>query len=1229
MQAHRRAPLAIVVSFLLVLSLSPGTPRAADGGADARSDRAESVSLLELWTDLVTEDETWRRFTDLLAYLDAGGLNDPDSPVRVERPFPDDPALAALDATIRLSAGGIRTIIEPGSGASLARDLDDALGRTFRGGGEQSVRLTATFGAAAAEGTLTLGLTNLTAKTMADLRVHAITSTLSGRIDLIGRGGDEPLVHTLRLVPGELASLAVGDLAPGRAVTVSSTYAPQDLRLDGSTHIYYLLSYRDAAGTLRTALPRPAQVSAETFTDDAIPCPEPRDGVLVTTDQTACDWHDCQQVSGGWIVFEIREYIEHRDYDGNGSTRDTVLAKRRIGGDETTILGNSWGWRLDGDVTFWITREGDAGRDLNGDGDLDDEVIFWHRLDAGVTAGGLTVSRYAGGFPAVRDPWLSYGVLEEELGGDRTGDGDRDDAIVHLVDTRDGSVRVSNAAGRYAVASEGVAFFVTFESLENGAGVDLNEDGDLDDHVLRWWVPEGTAGLDPGVFNSGLVTYYTSYVYSGPNRLGVTYVRDEDDERRIGWVYLGGEEPRIETVPEDGVRLDPKRPRVITSDAVGPARITDLASGAVELVDLVGTPVILDGDTVITYRYNGGDERLRHHDLATGFAQDIGHTHGNFWNPVARLYGDFASWHNDENTACYDYWTSWMEVYRVSERTTYRTDGAGYKYSTGTPGPTVVAFTQPEWWAEKELNGEPGLDDWLLTYYVPPCRSFEDLETHIALAATDDPSVNAALLDRYETFRRLWESGQAQPAAGATCALFKELSSPALAGLEPLSRKLVRGCVLSTALSLGIVPSEDACGTLDNCPDVPNPMQVDVDDDGAGNVCDVCLNLYDPDQLDSDGDGRGDACDSCPFDASPSVADYDYDGIEDVCDVCPRDRDPGQEDEDADGAGDACDNCAGLPNPDQANSDYDRFGDLCDNCPTIGNSDQADANGDGEGDVCDVDSDTDGDGFVDADDNCVSTPNPDQADADGDGEGDACDIDMDNDGVPDDEDNCPRTWNWNQANSDADALGDACDNCQFVDNPDQADRDEDARGDVCDNCPDEPNPDQADSDEDGVGEACDVCPGVADPDQADGDDDRVGDACDNCPAAPNPDQADWDADGTGDACDDDVDSDGDGIADDEDNCPVNYNPDQRDRDEDGVGDQCDNCRITANPDQANSDDDARGDACDNCPELTNPTQLDSDRDDVGNDCDNCPFEPNPDQADSDGDGIGDACDDVA
>lgn len=71
----------------------------------------------------------------------------------------------------------------------------------------------------------------------------------------------------------------------------------------------------------------------------------------------------------------------------------------------------------------------------------------------------------------------------------------------------------------------------------------------------------------------------------------------------------------------------------------------------------------------------------------------------------------------------------------------------------------------------------------------------------------------------------------------------------------------------------------------------------DDDKDGIPDIKDNCVNIYNPDQKDLNNNGRGDACD-----------DDDYDNVINAFDNCPLNYNPDQTDDDEDKLGNACDN---------------------------------------------------------------------------------------------------------------------------------------------------------------------------------------------------------------------------------------------------------------------------------------------------------------------------------
>ena len=176
------------------------------------------------------------------------------------------------------------------------------------------------------------------------------------------------------------------------------------------------------------------------------------------------------------------------DLNGDGDTDDMVLHTLEL----ATGTARNHGFAVqidsldirDGIATALVSEQAQGAADRNGDGDLLDGTPI--AID--VATGRRLEFRSAASKPSPSATLVAFSVLEAENGGrDANGDGDADDEVVHVYDMRrrqlfplgvkDGFVLVTNRS-------------LAFRVPETGSGLgDLNNDGDAADgvvHIVRF-----------------------------------------------------------------------------------------------------------------------------------------------------------------------------------------------------------------------------------------------------------------------------------------------------------------------------------------------------------------------------------------------------------------------------------------------------------------------------------------------------------------------------------------------------------------------------------------------------------------------------------------------------------------------------------------------------------------------------------------------------------------------
>lgn len=219
------------------------------------------------------------------------------------------------------------------------------------------------------------------------------------------------------------------------------------------------------------------------------------------------------------IGLSTDEASVQRDLNGDGDVLDAVVRlldgpSLRLVNTRTAIETSSsspFGFPIttgEGSLLSFRSPEAEQGRDLNGDGDLDDVVLQVSDLARGVTRSSgvesfLTPNTLLANGLVQSDGRYAIPVLETGQGGrDLNGDGDAEDVVLHLFDARTGRTR------NLGLAVPIIFAFLPIPAIVRGDGfvalpvfetaTDWNGDGDLADPILHLVdLPTGTVSRVP------------------------------------------------------------------------------------------------------------------------------------------------------------------------------------------------------------------------------------------------------------------------------------------------------------------------------------------------------------------------------------------------------------------------------------------------------------------------------------------------------------------------------------------------------------------------------------------------------------------------------------------------------------------------------------------------------------------------------------------------------------
>jgi PKD repeat protein len=254
-------------------------------------------------------------------------------------------------------------------------------------------------------------------------------------------------------------------------------------------------------------------------------------------------------VSNELVVFTASELdSDGTDLNSDGDTDDWVAHVYDVAEKMLTNLGIAGGvyggWEAGSVAQVGVSEWSQGNTDLNGDGDTADSVLHVHDVRTDVTTN-LGLIAPTGEYGRVgRSDLVCFEVFESEQGGDLNEDGDTDDLLIHLYEPPSTSVTNTNLDGYCGVIGDG---YVLLRLREDGAGADLNGDGDMTDSVSHILDRDTEALTNLSIAGWAARGFGDRVVIVGNEDNYFDYNEDGDGSDRVAFVYDHSDESLTNT----------------------------------------------------------------------------------------------------------------------------------------------------------------------------------------------------------------------------------------------------------------------------------------------------------------------------------------------------------------------------------------------------------------------------------------------------------------------------------------------------------------------------------------------------------------------------------------------------------------------------------------------------------------------------------------------------------